>query len=173
MKSLHFRGAIIPSAGNAAAVTTPVTCRIIIAYDRQCNGAAPATADLITAYTNNGATSNLTYDGINMNNRDRFIILMDDQIVLPQIGINGATPASTVLTFTSYNSTECQGPQGQLNINRFIKLKGLETHFKASSTPGVIGDIATGSLLLFTISNDAGATPAYDLQSTFRLKFLD
>lgn len=171
MKSLHLRATIVLGGLNAAAITSPTPGRVMVVYDRQTNGAVPTAADLIAAYSAAGVVTNGPLDGLNMNNRDRFIVLMDDQLIFPPIGINGATPASTALTFQAGNDTQGQGPQGQFNINRFIKLRGLETHFKASA--GNIGDIATGSLLLFTISADGAANGAYQLYWTSRLKFLD
>jgi len=142
MKSLHFRCKIMPSNNNATALPQPVILRQMIIYDRQCNGAFPALADILTAYSNAGTTSSQPLDGLNMNNRDRFEILLDNQVILPAMGINGASPASTVLNYTSANEKNSGEPQGQINMNRFIKLRGLETHFKASA--GAIGDIATG-----------------------------
>lgn len=173
MKSLHFNGFIIPTLSNANAVTTTYA-RTMIVYDRQANGAAPALADLILAYTSAGATSSQTLDGLNMNNRDRFQILMDEKVCLPPLGINGATAASTAFTSVDINQN-AQHAGGRININRFLKLRGLETHYKASA--GTIGDIATGALLLFTLSTDAGngggANTAYEVQYTARLKFYD
>lgn len=171
MKSVHIRGVLELNGNNGAAITNPQAGRIMVVYDRQANGALPALADLIQSVTPAGATSTTSLDGINMNNRDRFYVLMDDQIVLPPVGINGASSASNVLTFVNPNDTACDGYQGRLNVNRYIKLKGLETHYKASA--GAIGDIATGSLFMFTFSNDTNANPAYNIIWSARLKFYD
>jgi len=174
MKSLHFRATIKPSGTNVAAFATTAT-RIMIVYDRQANGAIPAPADLIQSYQDNGTSSSLVWDGINMNNRDRFVVLMDNYLTLPPVGAMGASPASSVLSFQSANESKAGHTQGQTLMNRFIKLKGLETHYKASSNPAAIGDIATGSLLLFVRNEDAAVPPAatWNIFLASRLKFFD
>lgn len=168
MKSLHLRGQINPSNTNANAVPQG-QARIMVVYDRQSNGALPALSDLILAYSASGATTSAVLDGINMNNRDRFLVLMDNQVTLPAIGVNGATPAN--ITMYPDPNANAGGNQGTIMVNRFIKLKGLETHFKAST--GAIGDIATGALLVFTLSSDPNASQAYNFNWTSRLKFYD
>lgn len=172
MKSLHINGFITISGGNAAALTSPSYARIMVIYDRQANGANPAIADILTSVTAAGATASTVLDGINMNNRDRFSVLMDEKVLLPPIGINGATPANTSsLVSMDPNANAGDARQGQMNVNRFIKLKGLETHYKA--TAGAIADISTGALTLVTFGDDANATAAYNFKWTSRLKFFD
>lgn len=172
MKSLHLRGIITANSGSLVA-QGPLTARIMVIYDRQPNGNVPAFADLIQSQNLGGTTSNTVFDGINMNNRERFAVLADMQVILPPVGIGGITPASTVLNGVDPNGNAGDSNQGQFNINRFIKLKGIDTLYKAST--GLIGDIATGSLLLLAFSNDtnAGATPAWNLTLSSRLKFID
>lgn len=171
MKSLQLRGLIIPSNGNAAAVTEQI-CRVIIYYDRQANGAAPAVSDILLSTTSAGATSSQSYDFVNMNNRDRFLILMDEQVLTPAVGINGATAASTVTQAIDLNGNAGGAEQGQFNINRYIKLKGLEAQYKASA--GNIGDIAAGAIGVLTIGiSDANATSAWVLNMSSRLRYTD
>lgn len=171
MKSLQIRGLIQVSSGNAAAVAEQVA-RVIVFYDRQTNGAAPAVADVLLAVTQAGATSSLVTDGINMNNRDRFYVLMDMQVLLPAVGINGATAASNVTSGIDINGNSGDANQGQYNVNRFIKLKGLETQYKASA--GGVGDIAAGGIFIMCISSaDANATAAWNLGFSARLRYND
>jgi len=59
------------------------------------------------------------------------------------------------------------------NIDRFIKLKGLETHYKASSQPAVIGDQASGALYLITYGNASAGTNGYILNFSTRLRYHD
>lgn len=165
MKSLHINGWIQPSGGNAAAVP-PQYARILVLYDRQANGALPAGSDILQAYNAAGGTSNTFIDGLNMNNRDRFTILRDRKVVLPALGVMGATATSQT------NLDPDPNLKKSLNYQEFIKLKGLETHFKASA--GGVGDISTGALLMMTITyQDANATAAWQLQYGARLKFYD
>jgi len=168
MKSLELRGMITPSAGNAAAVVQQFA-RLLIIYDRQTNGAAPTLADVLTDYDNAGATTSSDKSGLNMNNRDRFIVLRDRKLILPALGINGATPAAV-----SALQVEANNQNPGLVIHEFIKLKGLETHFKASSNPTVVGDVATGGLFAVVISSaDANATAAWVIALEGRLKYFD
>lgn len=170
MKSIQIKGAITPGLGNAAADTATLG-RVMVLYDRQPNGALPSVADIITDYTSAGATSTTTRSGLNMNNRDRFVVLMDQFVVLPAVGISGVAPAATIY-YADPNNNAGGAEQGQLLINRFIKLKGLESHFKASA--GAIGDISTGSLIMLTIASDsANAGGSYTLAFEDRVKFLD
>lgn len=170
MKSLQLRGEILPSGANAAAVSEQ-TARIIVYYDRQANGAAPTVADVLTSTLSNGTTASTAIDFININNRDRFLILMDQQVLLSALGINGATAASSATVAIDINNN-ANGTQGQFNINRFIKLKGLETVFKASA--GNIGDISAGAIGVLTISTgDVNATSAWQLIMSSRLRYYD
>lgn len=170
MKSIRLRAAIVPNAG-ATGKTTPSIARIMIVYDRQTNGAFPSLADILTDYSTAGATATNVLSGINMNNRGRFLILMDNQVVLPAIGAAGATPASAVLTYVGANDKGDTDTQGPLNMNRYQKLRGLPTLFKAST--GAIGDISTGGLYLVSFGDDAGGTAGYTLNWSSRLKYAD
>lgn len=167
MKSVHIRGVITPTGTNAAAVAITMA-RVIVFYDRQTNGAAPVLGDLLQGIDYQAATFSTVFSGINMNNRDRFVVLMDDQILLPPCGINGASAASTVLNGVDPNSEQTQG---SININRYIKLKGADVIF--SGTSGTVAGIASGSLYIATISNDPGGTPAYQLNVGARLRYYD
>lgn len=171
MKSIQIRGVIAPSGANAAAVTEQI-CRIIVFYDRQTNGAAPAVADVLLNVDAAGTLVTSAFSGVNMNNRDRFYVLMDMQVLLPAIGINGATAASTETIGIDINGNAGDANQGQYNINRFIKLKGLEAQFKASA--GGVGDCAAGGIFLLAITNiDANATAAWQLSFVARTRYTD
>lgn len=166
MKSLEIRGEITPNNTNAAAVPQQFA-RIMVLYDRQTNGALPALADILTGFNAAGATTSTVWDGLNMNNRDRFTVLRDRKLILNGLGINGATPANITGLSPDPNVDNTS-----YVFREFIKLKGLETHFKASA--GGVGDIATGSIVLLTVSSaDANAAPAWQLAYGARLKFYD
>lgn len=175
MRSLMIRAHIYASGNNLVALLIPTMARIMVVYDRQPNGALPTPADLLTAYGSSGSVTSTVFDNLNMNNKDRFTVLMDNQVLLPVVGVSGAPPTNTA--FAAYvdpnQNAGVGGPQAVVNMNRFIKLKGLETHYKAST--GAIGDIATGSLLLFFFSDDTNpaVTSAYAVSWSARLKFHD
>lgn len=158
MKSLHLIGQIDPTANSNA---SSEYLRIMVVYDRQTNGAFPTIADLITSYDTTGATTSTVLDHTNPNNFDRFRVLAD--IRLP-IANDASTAPSAKSQFTNdYNN--------ELNINRFINLKGMGTKYKASA--GAIGDIASGGLYVVTFGDTAVASAAYALQWTARLRFVD
>jgi len=165
-KSIEIRGTITPSLGNAAAVADQFA-RIMVLYDRQPNGALPSTADILLDYQSAGATTTTARSGLNMNNRDRFLVLRDRKMYLPPLGVNGATPAK----IQNINVNPNQG-NGDLTYHEYIRCKDLETHYKASS--GVIGDVATGAFVVLVISDgDTNATSAYQFAYVARQKFLD
>nr|WAE42614.1 MAG: capsid protein [Cressdnaviricota sp.] len=157
MKSLHFVGSL-QATGNAAAGNDYI--RVIIFYDRQPNGANPAFADLITSYNSSGSTSSTSYDHMNPNNFDRFKILMDVRLAIN----NPSTAGLTCQVAGAINYT------GEFNINRFIKLNGLSTRFKASA--GAIGDITSGALSLCVVGQIATTAP-YLLDYSSRLRYVD
>lgn len=168
MKSLQIQGFLALSGTNAAATGVDFV-RMIVFYDRQANGAAPTLADVLTSYDNAGATTSTALDYINMNNRDRFSILADERITLPPVGINGATAASAVVA-----GVDPLAGDTQIQFKRFIKLRGLETQYKATSNPGVIGDISTGSLMVLFVANaTAVANAAFNAYWTSRLRYSD
>nr|WAE42745.1 MAG: capsid protein [Cressdnaviricota sp.] len=160
MKSFHLNGYITQTFSNAAP-NLATYVRIMVIYDRQTNGAAPSYADILLAYNASGATSSIVLDGINMNNRDRFTVLMDYKVTLPPIGINGVTASEldTIIDTT------------KLMVNRFIPLKNLETHFKNSA--GGVGDIATGGLFVFALDINGVASNAWQFLWTGRLRYRD
>jgi len=165
-KSLHIVGAIRPSFLNSAAVKNDFI-RIIILYDRQANGSAPSVADVLTDYPATGvAESGSVFNGLNMNNRDRFLVLRDRKFSTAYIPINGGGTAAFLITDPNMPNT--------FTFNEFIKLKGLETHYKLSST-GAIGEVAIGSFIMLTqgLESAGGATSAWEFNWRARFKFFD
>lgn len=159
MKSFRLTGSIIPDglgAGNAHYI------RIMVVYDRQPNGTFPAIADLLQNVDNAGAATTTSLSGMNMNNAERFLMLADLRIDIPQ---DSGTTDNQFASIIDY--------KGEFNIDRYIKLRNLETHFKASSNPAVVADQSTGSLFLCTFGNVAAASAEYDLQWTGRLRYHD
>lgn len=103
------------------------SCRILIVYDRQSNGAAPAITDVLT--TNNSCALK-DYDA-----RDRFLILLDEFFDLPN--------------FT--------GTEFKMQTGRFYRKIGMPTIFNSGNAGTVadiasgslylltIGDVAAGA----------------------------
>lgn len=172
MKSLHLTGYISRTMNNAAAQNEDFA-RIMVVYDRQANGAVFNFADLIQSVAQDGTTLGSTaVDHINMNNRERFIVLMDKRIMTPPVGIAGISASGLNVVTDSNNN----GNDGGMKVTRFIKLQDLETHFLSNSVPITIADITTGALAVVTIGEVAapgGTGPAWQFRWSCRLKFYD
>lgn len=171
MKSLYLTGFVSRTMNNAAALLEDYG-RIIVVYDRQSNGAVFNLNDVLLNTDQAGTTTTDGFAQINMNNRERFIILMDKRIVLPQVGIAGIT-APLTNTAMQVNINE-DGNDSGFKITRFIKLQDLETHFLSNSVPITVADITTGGLAIFIFSARAApGNEGYHIQWTSRLKFYD
>lgn len=159
MKSIHVTGELIES-GNGAGVAE--YDRIMLVYDRQPNGNFPAISDILLDYGNDGTTFTTAYSKMNLNNVERFAILRDQRI---QIATNAGVSSNVAGAITNY------GQQG--NINWYVPLKDLETHYKSTTNPAAIGDIATGALYLVTFGSIAVATSGFQFTYNARLRFID
>lgn len=172
MKSLHIHGKILARTGaagnlNANASNTQEYVRFVVFYDRQTNGALPALTDVFQNTDNQGNNYNTVYSDINLNNRERFLILMDERRAMPAV-----SPAGVITPTT--DSNQCK--EGLWQINRFIKLKGLLTHFKADSASPVIGDVSTGGLFYAVIGESTPGAPDVSQYVTYisaRLRYDD
>lgn len=119
--------------------------RVMIVYDKQANGAAPAVTDILTAAT---ATAHA-----NLNNRTRFKILCDKQYA-----------TGSYDTTTGYAaSITCK------NVNLYKKIN-LPTIW--SGTGATAGSIVNGAIYLVTIGTNAAGTGA-TLKTTTRIRFID
>lgn len=103
-----------------------------------------------------------------MNNKDRFLILRDRTVYLPALGVNGANPSANNYAICDVSQ---QSKNGNFIYEEYIKLHGLESHYKAST--GGIGDISTGAFLLVCIAQDSNGTPAWELFFSARFNFTD
>lgn len=137
LKSIRVRGVITNILTSVQQMG-----RIIICYDRQANAAVPAWADVITNVSSNGTATVNIADGVNLGNRDRFIILADEQLWLPSV-----TNTAGVLTNVGALNATDKNPS-MFNFDRFIKLRDAETHFN-NTNGGTAADIQSGSLNLF------------------------
>lgn len=160
MKSIRITGQV-------SALRTSINedyLRIMIVYDRQTNGTLPAIQDVIQTTDQAAANTSTAFSGINLNNRDRFIMLRDTRIPMPQTTITAGV--LTNLGFSDPVTTLC-------NIDMYVKLKNLVTQYKADSSPAVIGDIATGSLLLITLSDSLAGLEGFVFEAESRLRYID
>lgn len=165
MKSIHVCGMVRPTQTNAAA-TNYETGRMMLIYDRYpgggagLTGAQPTIPTVLLDQATTGGTGTTSNSGLNMIAKDRFKVLRDWKFLLPPLGINGVASAfGPVNTYppSSY----------QFQVNEYIKLGDLESHFNAA-TAG-IGAFTSGAIWLFCFV-DAG-DPAWAFESSIRLRF--
>lgn len=122
-------------------------CRIMLIYDAQPNGALPVITDVLTASTSNAF--------MNLNNRDRFKVLCDENYTLSAID-NTASQAFA-------------GSPTAQNISVYKKIN-LETI--CDGTTAAIGDVQTGSIFLLTIGSAATGL-AFNFVGAVRTRFID
>jgi len=157
MKNLHIRGQI-----TNAATTTTCILRLLVVYDRQPTGALPVISDILQSRDQVGTATTGGISEINLDNRDRFAIIRDMQYYAPS-----CTNTAGVLT----NGPQFPGQDNQQwDVNEFIKLKGLSTHFKSSTNPSVIADISTGALYACFV---ASVDSTWNAGVGFRLRYDD
>lgn len=133
IKSVLFNGNVFPGITPSANASQGVYIRLAIVYDTQPNsGALPAGTDIWVANDPNSP--------INLNNRDRFKVLMD---VRKQVG-------SYLYTATPALSTG--SPQNQF-WNKYKKCSLAQIF---SGTTAAIGAISTGSLYFCVVGDFNG-----------------
>jgi len=140
MKSIHF-SCLLSMGGSAP---TSNSCRLMLVYDRQPNGAFPALSAILS--DNISAAPAFTC-GVNMANRSRFVILRDQYFAFNQAGV-------TIQP-----------------VSMFVKTK-LETQF--SSNAGNIGDINSGALFLVAMGFTNSAACSIQAHSAHsRIRYFD
>lgn len=164
--SLQINGVIHPTYSNATALTQTYA-RILIYYDRQPNGSNPSISDILLDTANDASTTTNVFSHLNMNNRDRFMVLRDRRLALPAVDVNGAGSALEAGVITDPNNDN-----KSLRYDEFIKLKGLESLYN-STNGGTVGDVSSGAFGILCINNDATATPGWQFDFSVRFKFLD
>lgn len=152
------------------------TYRMIVVYDRQANGAAPSWADVFLEVKNDGTTFGGFFSGINQNNRERFTILEDRFISVPQFTIQNANEFGSA----AYGPNSQMEISGNTAVNRpaaikeWRKLPNYETVYKANA--GTMADVTTGSLFFWLVAehvNGSADSTGLMAECSFRLKFID
>lgn len=161
MKSVRLRFQIQPILGIARTSFTDLG-KIALVYDKQTNGAYPGLADVYQDTDQSGANTSTTLSGLNMNNRDRFITIMEKCITLA----GGTIAVSGIITNPM--------PQDQtiMYFDEYRKLN-LTTHFRSDSNPAVIGDISNGALYLISFAQLVAGAEIYQINWNCRLKYID
>ena len=155
---------------SAVGITTP---RVALVYDRQANGSTPVWNDVFADQDYANGVTNGTEAHVNMNNRERFVIIRYWHHLLPAVGVAGANAASQV------GVALCEPQEDgrySLHFNEYINLRGLQTIYGSSTSPPVFGDIKSGSLFLIARSQDTQVTAnlsSWFLLGSCRLRFSD
>lgn len=156
--------------------------RMAIVWDKSPNGAFPALNDVFMDYLYDGTTTTTVQAGPNPITKERFTILRDFKIQVSQ-GVY-EDKGNGVHVFTYGTAADGISKETIINnchtthVNGYIKLKGLETHFKSSTGIQNIADISYGSLYLVTYSNlivqDGVATVLpYQIYANTRFSYKD
>lgn len=155
IKSIQGRGILRTERSElmTAAATPGQMVRYMILVDMQPNGALPALTDILkTAHP---------ASPLNLNNRDRFRVLVDKQWALDPYYLN--TTASTAAASMS----------NQCKIFKYYKKCNVETIFNGTNG-GTIADITSGAILRVILGNQAvDADDTAEFTSSVRVRFTD
>lgn len=177
MKSLQLHMINYDFGQNTSGVATNagMYLRVMVVYDAQANGAFPSATDLLAVQEAGGTAAYNPTSFLNLNNRDRFLVLKDKHWYFPWHG--------NILGTAAQNMSSGLTKAGPLEFKCYIRLKGLETTYSSSAALANIlaaSSITTGSLLLFTSSywliNDgswSAANADWDWTCNARLRFYD
>lgn len=152
VKSCYIRGWIAPQLAatiGAAALTPSQQWRMILLVDNQPNGAPPAITDILVSADPSSQ--------LNLNNRDRFKVLVDKVFVSGPLLYGAAQP---FLVDNSTKSVTC------------YKRLDLETIYNAGNA-GTIGDINSGALYMVWIGSNAAGNDDGQARLSARLRFVD
>lgn len=122
-------------------------CRIMLIYDTQPNSALPVITDVLTASTSSSF--------MNLNNRDRFKVLCDENYTLGPV-----------------NNTASQAFAGSPTAQNISIYKKINLETICDGTTAAIGDVQSGSIFLLTIGSSAPAF-AFDFIGAVRTRFID
>lgn len=143
--------------------TFPSALRWVLVYDKTPNPASIATwTEIFLSQDSAGASfTNQFLNKPNSAEKDRFLILHDEMMSLPQVDANVVGPAGIM----SWDSAQ------PLHRKGYIKLSKLISTFNASS------QITEGQLLFFVINNNStctnNATTPYGMQVAVRTSYMD
>lgn len=164
--SIRINGGFFPQM-QTSNHRSPTQVRLMVVYDRQTNGNLPVLSDVIQCIDQAGTQTTDIYCGMNLNNRDRFLVLHDSFHFLPGLSDNTATGVQNGYPTNSDN----------YQVNVYRKIKNLETLYKADSSPAVIGDISTGSIFMLaiheTLGTETDAGTYWEWHGNMRLRFFD
>jgi len=172
MKSLTFRARIDLTGVNVAS-QGPCAGRIMILYDKGCNGALPPKGSCLASTDYSGNPTSAVGSYFAPGAKDRFVVLRDNFFALPQVGATGQPPASFFMANgdSNWNATGTDGNQGAYVMNWHIKLNRMLTSY--SDSTGSLGDIVVGALYVVFLTGETqvNETSAWRINFSSRLKY--
>lgn len=166
LKSVRIRLALVETSQAGSANNTSQPYRVMLVYDRQPTGIYRPVNNILSGIRQDGLQQNGTYSSnIDPNSLDRYVVLMDELKMTPTYNIAGITNVAV----KQNGATDHR----EYVVDRYINLKNLETVFNTSTSPMVIANMQTGSLLLIVLGTTASGSEPYALQGTVRLRFYD
>lgn len=153
IKSVQVRGVLLPQdAWASGAQCDPCLARVMLVWDKQANGAAFTIANLLSAAT--AASFN------NLDNRERFVVLMDKHFAFGMWALSTAAGAA----FAAVDKTVAI-------VNKYKRMpKDAFTIF--SGTGATIASINTGALFLVTIGTNAAGN-GWNANLVTRVRYTD
>jgi len=142
MKSLHIKINIAPRIPVDAPGGNNQTCRWLLVYDRQTNGAYPTISTLLADYQADGTNNTVVLSGMNPTQTGRFIILREHFVKF----FNVKNDAD--LTAAGQSMME---QDGQWFVNWFVKLKDLEAIYMANASNET--EVSNGGLYIVCLSD--------------------
>ena len=130
--------------------------RLMVVYDRQPTGTLPNISDILADQDTAGTSTTNAFSGMNLQNRDRFAMLVDKRFEIPQVQVT----AGVVTAGTAYPSAPCPDA-GVLTFDEFRILKSLEARYlNTSSSPPAIGDLTSGAVYMITMATNNASGPS-------------
>jgi len=157
MKSLQIRGQWAPNIALTGSVSPQSHARLLILYDKAADAAFPNAVDVLRDANAGGSAG--VYSAINLDNRERFVVLRDWDFILPSCTNNFGVLTNVGITDTCKQS---------LQIDAYMKLDGIETLYN-NVNGGTVADITTGSLLVIGLGENA----AWLFSGYTRLRYTD
>lgn len=149
IKSVQVRGKIVLTGTN----DTGVGCRLMLVWDKQVNGVIATAPDILS-----DAQGDDPYAFMNLDNRERFVVLMDKQYTFAPMDYATVTPNSP-------------GPISY-NVKKY-KSMAPDTYTIFDGTGAGIADISTGALLMVMVSDAANASNVVLPYLRFRIRYTD
>jgi len=141
MQAVHIRGFVDNIEADGA---SPGLLRMIVFYDRQPNGQPCLFTDVIQGRTNTGVGAIDGLQGLNIDNKDRFVIIYDKYMYAA--GYDAGPPV-----VVQANNTTGKDGNNEYVFNCYIPLRNLVSIFKSSTL--TIADVTTGALGVFFVDS--------------------